>query len=577
MKFYIFFICFFYLGAYANPPKRLSKPVTSTAQPNKAPVRQAVAPPSQNSVEQGSLHVDYSRQPVFLDRGQEIHPLCNNPATLDCVAQWSQQAVPLVSKTGGSLPPTTEYYLPGFVPNSESDNAGQPINEKVWELVNSFTTEISKYDSEDSSDDNSGDEVKFYRDRNNPDKVRRVSEDSDEEGNIVYIPESSISRNADQIFIKIGTHVFSSTTEEVQDGCFVIQKQSQETEAGYCAVCSQSKESIKVLNEVGVDLESLNTLLEQVDRGSSRNISTKIGSQGSYTEKICSPKSYLQSIINNFNKNCGMSFEDFFEKSYCASCSEKIPIELMMSIMSVESAGNCKAYGTSGVDERSVGLFQININTHKKCVEIRNIKNSSLQQCLNHPVNNLMSSVEILKESFKQVNPHSAGEGLKNTTDQCREGSSWLEFSSKEKDYWRRAVSAYNGGPLWVTRSLASAMEYKRVKQGTGFLRKNLDHSSYKEQDIPWESLRQLYFLEKLAPSNNLRNRRNRGCGIQTAFNNLSGGTGRQVSCTISNLAYVEAILGRDTATSQPPLIEIWHQYKLKFLKERGGALQCGK
>jgi len=56
------------------------------------PTRVEASPSSSNS-----LNVNYQAQPVFLDRGQTIHPLCDKPATLECVAQWSQQAVPLVS------------------------------------------------------------------------------------------------------------------------------------------------------------------------------------------------------------------------------------------------------------------------------------------------------------------------------------------------------------------------------------------------------------------------------------------------------------------------------------------------
>ena len=568
------FLCF---GAYSNSkslPQRLPKR-TAPQLKNSPPQARSSARTKLPQRSPHSLNVNYNKQPVFLNRGQTIHPLCDKPATLECVSQWSRQAVPLVSQSGNSLSPAADYYLPSFVPYTQSNPESEPlVNEEVWEEFNSYLPG-QRRDSE----------VTFYRDRNSPDRIRRVTEDSDEEGNIVYINENFIRRNLGNYKIKIGTHVFPATTQEVQEGCFIIDKQSNKTEAGYCYVCNQSNESREILQKVGFDLKKLNSnltgnlnaFLGSVDAGANQNINTKMKKSGGYEDKVCSPEIYLEKVIANFNRTCGMSFEDFFKKSYCFSCLDSVPIELMMSIMSVESSGTCGLKGVSGVNEKSLGLFQINVNAHKKCIETRPGKKSNLNQCLNHPVNNLMTSIDILKDKFREVNPRSAAKKLQNSTDQCSENSSWLGLSSKEKDYWRRAVSAYNGGGAWVTRAIASAEEHEKVaEKGTSFLR-NQNNSSYKEQEIPWETLRQIYFLETLAPLNKSKRRRIDGCGIQGAISANLGGTGRKVTCTISNLAYVESVLGRDVRTNQPPLIEIWHQYKLDFLKEKGGSISCGK
>ena len=567
------FLCF---GAYSNSkslPQRLPKRTASQLK-NSPPQARSSARTKLPQRSPHSLNVNYNKQPVFLNRSQTIHPLCDKPATLECVSQWSRQAVPLVSQSGNSLSPTADYYLPSFVPYTQSSpEAESLVNEEVWEKFNSYL-----------ADQQQNSEVKFYRDRNDHDRIRRVTEDSDEEGNIVYINENFIKRNLGNYKITIGTHAFPATTQEIQDGCFILEKQSSQTEAGYCYFCNQSKDSHEILQTVGVDLnnseshltKTLDFFLEGVDAGTNQNINTKMKKSGDYEDKVCSPKIYLKKVIANFDRTCGMSFKDFFKESYCFSCSESIPIELMMSIMSIESAGTCNLTGVSGVNEKSLGLFQINVNAHKKCIETRLRKTSNLKQCLNHPVNNLMTSIGILKDKFREVNPSSASKELQNSTDQCSENSSWLGFSSKEKDYWRRAVSAYNGGGAWVTRAIASAEEYETVaKEGTDFLR-NQNNSSYKEQEIPWETLRQLYFLETLAPLNKSNRVRKVGrCGIQGPIRTNLGRTGRRATCTISNLAYVESILGRDIRTNQPPLIEIWHQYKLEFLKERGGSISC--
>ena len=564
--FLIITLCFF-TEAHSQP-KRTPEANSSSSNRSQAQ-RESRSNTARNVVRpartpDSSLNVNYEAQPVFLNESQTVHPLCEKPASLECVAHWSNQAVPLVSQSGSSLPPQADYYLPSFVPNTSTEYETRPlINEQIWERFNSFVSD--KLGSEE-------DDAEFYRNRDNPDRVRRVGYGYDEEGNIVYINQDSLRQSNGGYTIRVGTHAFPSTVEEVEEGCFVIEKESLQTEASYCEICYQTQDSLEILPTVNVELNNLNTLLAIVNDRASHNINTKTGNDGDYTEKICSPESHLSSVIDNFNRTCGMRFEDFFEQSYCSACNQSIPIELMMSIMSIESAGACGQTGRSGVNEESLGLFQINIISHDNCTETRSERRYDLRQCLNYPVNNLMSALDILKAKYHDVNPSSAR--LSNENQQCRDNS-WLELSQQEKDYWRRAVSGYNGGENWVTRAIASTVEYERVAtEGTDFLRTQ-SNSSYRNRDVPWETLRQLYFLETLAPSNNLQTRRIGECGVQRAMDLRVGSTGRRASCTISNLAYTESILGRDIQTREAPLVEIWHQYKLNFLSERNGNIQC--
>ena len=128
-------------------------------------------------------------------------------------------------------------------------------------------------------------------------------------------------------------------------------------------------------------------------------------------------------------------------------------------------------------------------------------------QCFKDPINNLNKGIDILFNHYGEVNA--------NSTSQCK---SWLEMTLSERDAWRRGVSAYNGGPGWVTRAIESVRD-RRTLVNTDYLtgtHKKIN-SRYKNDTASWEQLRVYYFAEKLSPGN-------------------TTGSGRRLDFTVSNL-----------------------------------------
>ena len=148
--------------------------------------------------------------------------------------------------------------------------------------------------------------------------------------------------------------------------------------------------------------------------------------------------------------------------------------------------------------------------------------------------------IDILFDHYEQVNAKAPD------TSQCK---SWLEMTVTERDAWRRGVSAYNGGPGWVTRAIESANNKETLKN-TNYLigAQKKTSSRHKRDNVSWENLRLYYFIEQLSSGNKKE-------------------TGRRLNLTVSNIAHTEAVLGRNTKSSVPAMVEIWTQYKNEFLK----------
>ena len=415
--------------------------------------------------------------------------------------------------------------------------------------------EIQKDSPQESSDQ-----------RNPPHRPVEIQKDSPQESS--PLQHSSPTGQDFQFFgdtyqISRDTYVLSSTTKEVEPGCFIIDKQEVETEAGFCPECVRSEENNSILPSLVQNQEffaSLQSYLKKVVMSSEDKIEKQTANTELETQKICSPEISLQAIIDNFESTCPSpyrnNFESFFKRVYCQSCQKGIPVELMMGMMSIESAGRCSAVAQNTL-ESSAGLFQIDASQHD-CRDEANIlyrKNTRDNlQCLKNPVNNLNSAVDILTKHYEQVNPHSVSEG------QCKD---WLDINSTERDFWRRAVSAYNGGPGWVTRAIKSARD-TRTLSDTRYLQgaHRQTHTAEKNDTARWEELRLFYFIEKLSQ----KNRNLPKCN--SFLERDQGGTGRQLCLTVSNLAHTEAVLGREVKNSTPGMVEIWGQYKKQFLQK---------
>ena len=360
------------------------------------------------------------------------------------------------------------------------------------------------------------------------------------------------------------TQALPAGTKKVKPDCFVINRQEEETEAGFCVNCVRD-ENNNVLNSLVENqgfLSSLQNYLQKVAVSSESKVTKQTVIQKSGVQKICSPEISLKAVIDNFNKTCSPAndFEDFFKKAYCQSCQKGAPVEIMMSMMSIESAGRCSALAQNEL-EASSGLFQVDGKQHQCRDKETGLTYSkathSNLQCLKNPINNLTKAIDILVDHYDQTNPKPLSKG------QCK---SWISLNSKERDSWRRGVSAYNGGPDWVTRAIKSARD-TRTLSGTSYLleaHKRANLSEEKNDTASWEQLRLFYFIEKLSPNNSGGHHGLPECN--SFLEKDQGGTGRRLCLTVSNLAHTEAVLGREVKGSMG-MVEIWSQYKRIFLK----------
>lgn len=492
---------------------------------------------------------NFTATPQMLLQGANIIPLCNYVNPLLCVQQWSYQALPLSYQQPGVLP-QYQNFLPIFVPNNtvvEQD----PAESEDWEM---FTLPLI-LDTEDRDYDRT-----FYRKKSDHDHVRIVQKDENGtkqvlDGRVKLIAEKDIENKDSNFVVEKPTVALPATVKEVKSGCFSIDKTETNTEASFnydCRDCLNQEED-PVLSVLVTDPEFVQALDEkhrEVARSAAKKVTaqTDLDNEDAVT-KICSPELSLETIIGNFNDEkygCGITFDSFFQKAYCESCKKGIPPEIMMAMMSIESGGKCNAEGTIGrKGERSIGLFQIESNSHQcGSHEIGSVKNRA---CLKDPIINLNKGIEILFDHYGDVNPQPPD------TSQC---SSWNNLNSVQKDAWRRGVSAYNGGPGWVTRAIESGRNRQTIED-TGYLENthiNMN-TEYKHDTIDWEKLRAYYFIEKLSPGNKTGTGRN---------DQLKQEDGTLLDLTVSNIAHTEAVLGRNVATTTPGMVEIWGQYVTK-------------
>ena len=136
-----------------------------------------------------------------------------------------------------------------------------------------------------------------------------------------------------------------------------------------------------------------------------RIIKEKKALPGDSTQKICDPKSSLAEIIKNFEQSCPKSynnFNEFVEKTQCEYCKKGVPPEVMMAMISIESAGKCPAE-LRNPREISVGLCQINSKVHQ-CRDLKGktyrIRTRDNQRCFKNPINSCNKGTDILAEYY---------------------------------------------------------------------------------------------------------------------------------------------------------------------------------
>ena len=517
---------------------------TNQATTNQAPTNRAPASFPFSGVPAPGLFFqpNFNATPQMLLQGANIIPLCNYINPLLCINQWSYQSLALAHQLqGGAL--QHHNYLPIFAPNAVVEE--DPAESEDWEM---FTLPLI-LDTEDRDYDRT-----FYRKKSDHDHVRVVQKDESGEkqvldGRVKLVAEKDIENKDGDFVVKKSTEALPATVKEVKPGCFVIDKPNADTEAGFNYNCKEclNQEEDPVLSVLATDPEFVQALDEkhrEVARSTAKKVAAQTDGSGDAVTKICSPEQSLTTILENFKTTCpDIDFKNFFKKAYCNSCKKGIPPEIMMAMMSVESGGRCNAEGTIGrKGERSIGLFQIESNSHQCGPHI--IGSLENRECLRDPINNLNRGIEILSDHYSKVNPQPPD------TSQC---SPWNNLDSVQRDAWRRGVSAYNGGPGWVTRAMESGKN-RRTIEDTSYLENthiNMN-KDYKNDTIEWEKLRAYYFVEKLSPGNKVGSGRN---------DKLKQEDGSILDLTVSNIAHTEAVLGRNVTSPTPGIVEIWAQY----------------
>ena len=387
-----------------------------------------------------------------------------------------------------------------------------------------------------------------------PDPVRENTESAEKEGEGTQKENSEEKAILTENTNGVGNKV--QPQEEVLSGCISTDLRAPENnpvESFSCAECNiYLNKGFKTLPEDTDILKKIDRLLDAVVHGDkSFGKWAEFGSQQRIKRKIagsiCSPDVALRKIISNFNSNCGNhTFEEFFPRSYCKSCRKGVPGEIMLAIMSVESAGKCSVT-QKNKRETSFGLFQINSREYQ-CK--RNKKNTKANKvCLLNPYNSLKYGIKILNAHYNEVNPK------RKTSSSC---SRWADLTPVNRDRWRRAVSAYNSGSGWIDRAVQSV---EGQNQGRDFSQstKDLEWSHFthkfkgqtKKSEVSWEDLRIYYFIEKLLPANNP------GASDKNK-------TGRELQLTISNLAHTEAVLGREVKNKGSlfhGMVKYWGEY----------------
>ena len=535
-----------------------------TDQSHRTPASRAPASFPFSGVPGPFFRPNFNATPQMLLQGTNIIAMCNYVNPLLCINQWSYQSLPLSHQLpGGAL--QYQNYLPIFVPKAIVKE--DPAESKDWEM---FTLPLI-LDTDDSDYDRT-----FYRKKSDHDHVRVVQKNESGQkqvldGKVKLISENDIENKNGNYVIKKPTEALPATVKEVKPGCFVIDKPEANTEASFnydCKDCLDPTEDpvLSVLATNPKFVQALDKKYREVARSAAKKVAAQTGRSGNAITRICSPETSLATIIKNFNSTCPGNFTNFFKTAYCKSCKKGISPEIMMAMMSIESGGRCNAIGTiGGTDEnpeKSVGLLQIESNAHDCNNHTKGSKRNI--ECLKDPINNLNKGIEVLFCHYGEVNPQHPISQCKLDVSNCKQKlsqcnrdiaqcSSWNNLDSKQKDSWRRGVSAYNGGPGWVNRAKESGKDVKTLTDTSYLVGKHkLTNSIYKDDTVDWEKLRSYYFLEKLSPGNKVSSGRN---------DKKKQADGSLLDLTVSNIAHTEAVLGRNVASPTPGMVEIWAQY----------------
>lgn len=266
-------------------------------------------------------------------------------------------------------------------------------------------------------------------------------------------------------------------------------------------------------------------------------------------KNICTFGGLEQAVRDNFRETCpSIDFKKLRELITCKACKAKVPPAVMLSIMSLESTGNCKdvqspySCNIPRDNNSSYGMFQAGGSPTCSSSQCRTILNrNSLQnhpQCMGNPVLNIEKSLENLHEKYSEVN------NKRNPSYDCNKPS----LSDEEIDLWRKTLSGYNGGQ-------------ERVKAVQQILNRNgkppAIHQEAWEKMSHWEQLRIYYFhCDRLWTYDSTQNKDIRNCLRPENKKDYI----EKFTNSMNNLSYVEAALGRSSSDRQINMFHVWNQ-----------------
>jgi hypothetical protein len=312
----------------------------------------------------------------------------------------------------------------------------------------------------------------------------------------------------------------------------VVENQQQDPKSLKCKLPNilNHLEGGNIVELQEMTFEILDELEKEINKGTAKN---KLN------------KGNIQGIISNFNNSCSpIKFADFYQKLKIISIDESIPTEILLGLMTQETAGRCNANLQEDNNTTSIGLFQINSRSAKinycksspDTAETRRIHFLN-ESCLQNPIANLKESIRVLKNKYSIIN---------GGTDKLNNRKLFINLTPIEKAQWRKTLAAYNGGQAYVTQAYADIRLFNSTH-----------NTAYDTNDWPTVKTFMLRRAIEL-----------RGGQI---FNEESGYKNKRTSKnTIHNLTYVDSILPEydtpEELTNETPQTKLnqaikWQQY----------------
>ncbi len=238
-------------------------------------------------------------------------------------------------------------------------------------------------------------------------------------------------------------------------------------------------------------------------------------------------------IIKNFNKTCRpYKFKSFYKMLKKKAKKNHIPVDFLLGVMTQESSGKCNRINPEDDTTASVGLFQINTESAKLKLcskSTRKIASAGATKatCLENPVSNLNEAIRIFRNKFNIINDHYPK----------YYGPILNKYPEKQRNYWRKATSSYNGGSGYVSQA------YKDIKEFNKQYETDLDQEN-------WE-IRKIFMLRRIVEKK----------GAKVFKKGFKAKNRRKNRHTLSNLTYVEAIMSNEREYSKKTQTSKWTNY----------------